>query len=183
MRKAFADYNDVLVALNEHNMEAFDYLYEDARVWLYGVAYSIIEDESASQDLVQDFFIDFWKQRLYQNIKFNLKGYLVRSVRHRALNYIARSEFRNRPVSLFQYLTALFIPPSRIEQLQTQEAIQAALKKVSKSSAEVFSLHYVKGLSHAQIAEKLGVSPHTVRNHVSKALRILRSELKNVHQQ
>ncbi len=77
--------NDVLAALKTHQVWAFTYIYNDAKVWLYSMAYNIIEDETAAQDLVQELFIDFWEQRLYLQVNSSLKGYLIRSVKHRSI--------------------------------------------------------------------------------------------------
>lgn len=180
IKKEFADYNELLVALKKQDIEAFDFLYTDTRVWLYGVVYNILQDDQVSQDLVQDFFIDFWEFRLYNQIESSLKGYLIKSLTNRAFNLLDKKNTQHKLQNDFIYPANIIMPALQMERDQLGSAIKQALKHVPAASAHAFTLHYISGLTHVQIAEQLSISPHTVRNHISKALKILRSELKNV---
>lgn len=172
------DYSTILQRLQLRDRKAFDELYLATRVTLYVIAFDILEEETAAQDLVQDFFIDFWQQELSKNVESNLKGYLFRSIHNRALSLKKKWQVRQRGESSMPH-PEMVIQPSNIEQAQLGNAISRALEKVPKGAAEIFLLHYSEAISHADIADKLAISPHTVRNQIAKALRILREELKN----
>lgn len=179
MRTAPLDYTSLLQRLQAQDRMAFDLLYRDTRVTLFVVALDILEDETAAQDLVQDFFIDFWQRELYRQVESSLKGYLLRAIRNRAIKLL-KKEQTQRKLQFAWGLPESLVPPSqRMERDQLAAAIAVALAKVPVKAAEVFILHYVEALSHAQIATQLNISVHTVRNQVAKALRILRKELKN----
>lgn len=173
------DYNALLKQLQKRDRQAFDLLYRDMRVTLYVVAMSILEDEPVAQDLVQEFFIDFWHQQLHLQIESSLKGYMVRSVRNRSFKLLKKQQTRRRRQSAIPAPEELLPPSQRLEHAELMAAIHRALKKVPKGAAEVFTLYYTEALSYAQIAEKLHISVHTVRNQLARALRILRKELKN----
>lgn len=173
------DYTALLKRLQAGDRKAFDLLYGDTRVTLYVVALDILEEETAAQDLVQDFFIDFWQQERCHQIESSLKGYLLRAVRNRALKHLKKQQTRLRHQSAMPAPEYLTLPAQHLEQEQLGAAIAAALEKVPKGAAQIFSLHYMEGISHAAIAVQLGISTHTVRNQIAKALRILRKELKN----
>jgi len=173
------DYTALLKRLQARDRGAFDLLYQDTRVTLYVVALDILEDEMTAQDLVQDFFIDFWQRELYTQIESSLKGYLLRAVRNRALKLLRKMQTQMRRQSAVSVPDGLVPPTQRLEREQLRIAIAAALKKVPQGAAQIFSFHYMEALSHAQIANRLGISTHTVRNQIAKALRILRKELKN----
>lgn len=172
--------NNVLGGLKAREEWAFEELYSSTRTWLFTVAYKLIGEETDAQDVVQEFFTDFWEKRLYNKVETNLKGYLLQSVRNRSINYSKKKKFeQTRARSLVQDISHI-IPSIKIERDQLEQAIDNALKKVPKMSAEVFKLHYLEGLSHLQIVKKQNVTRQTVRNQISQALKILRKELKNI---
>jgi RNA polymerase sigma-70 factor (ECF subfamily) len=55
--------------------------------------------------------------------------------------------------------------------------VEAALGRLGHTDREVLVLHYVNDLSHAEIAEALGLSEDAVRQRKSRALRSLRAVL------
>lgn len=179
MEREFSNYSLALSKLKKNDLRAFEYLYENMRPLLYGIAYDIVQDDAASKDLVQDFFIDFWNLKLYNQVNVSLKNYLIKSVAHRAFNFLDKRNTEKRLKSSYIYISEVS-PTYKLEQHQTSSLINNALKKVPPGASEVFTLHYIDELSHLQIAEKLGLSAYTVRNQISKALKILRVELKKL---
>lgn len=177
MHKAFTDYNQVLAQLQKDDLNAFEALYKETRVLLYGVAYELIQDEPASRDLVQDFFIDFWNQKMYRKVNVSLKNFLITCISNRAFNFLDKRNTENRLKSR-QVFPSEIQPVYITEQTQLKEMIENALEKVPEGAARIFILHYMDGLSHLQIAEHLQISPYTVRNQISKALKTLRTLLK-----
>jgi RNA polymerase sigma-70 factor (family 1) len=177
MRSEFPE--EVIAALRNRKLWAFDHIYNTARVWLYTKAYDIVQDESAAQDLVQDLFIDFWEQKRYINIATSINGYLLNSIRNRAYNYVKRRNALNVKNAALEHATSL-APVFNMEQTELKTSITKAMAKVPLAAAEAFHLHYIERLSHKEIAEIQGVSKNTVRNQISSALKILRNELKNV---
>jgi len=60
---------------------------------------------------------------------------------------------------------------------QLSDAVRSALADLPPRRREVFSLARFHGLSYAEIAETLDVSPQTVANQMSAALSTLRKQL------
>jgi RNA polymerase sigma-70 factor (ECF subfamily) len=58
-------------------------------------------------------------------------------------------------------------------------AIDNAIKILPTQCQRVFKMSRFQQLSYSQIATQLNISTNTVENHVSKALRLLRVELKD----
>ncbi len=171
--------NNVLIGLKAREEWAFDHIYSSNRAWLYTIAYKIIGEEADAQDVVQEFFTDLWGKQLYNNVESNLKGYLLQSIRNRALNYIKKRKFDKQIAKSLIHEVSYIVPSIKAERDQLEKVIEEALSKIPRASAEVFALHYIEGLSHPQIAKKQNVSRQTVRNQISQALKILRKELKN----
>lgn len=65
-------------------------------------------------------------------------------------------------------------------QTETQIKIQQAIEKLPEKCRQVFQLSRFDELKYKEIAEKMGISIKTVEVHMSKALKILRKELKEL---
>ncbi|MGC4233631.1 MAG: sigma-70 family RNA polymerase sigma factor [Niabella sp.] len=178
MTYGLLDYSQLLQRLKHHDQEAFNILYEHARKRLYVLAYSITNDEAASKDIIQDFFIDFWENKLFLNITKTLEGYLMFAIRNRALKYNqAQASLLKRTQSLPLPSNAKFL--NRIEHKELKTEIFQAIGRLPPMAEKVFKMHYLDHLSHAQIAEQLHISKSTVSSHMDRALKELRIVLKN----
>ncbi len=182
MQQEYADFDVLLKKLQIPDWEAFDYLYLHARDRLYLLAYTILKEETAAQDLVQDFFIDLWKRQLFLNIQSNLKGYLLRSIRNRAYAYLDKQATQKKLKMQFDYLESKQHSISKkVENDELGKELDTAIAKLPPMPATVFQLHYIHQLSHSRIAEHLHISKSTVSGHMDKALRLLRLELKKLN--
>jgi len=69
-------------------------------------------------------------------------------------------------------------PAELFEQRELRVAIDRAVHSLSERRREVFVLGYFHSLSYVQIAETVGISPATVKNHMAAALADLRAALR-----
>ena len=76
--------------------------------------------------------------------------------------------------------TDLVFENNSMTQSETQVKIQDALDKLPEKCKQVFELSRFEELKYKEIAEKLGISIKTVEVQISKALKILRVELKDL---
>ena len=146
---------------------------------LYTHAYLKLQDREEARDAVQEVFSMLWSKRESIDFQSNVSGYLYTALRNRVLNifsknkiragYIASlSDYRKNYCSETDYLT-------RTNQLKA--IVEKEIKNMPEKMREVFSLSRNHHLSHREIAEKLGISENTVKNHVHGALKILRTKL------
>jgi RNA polymerase sigma-70 factor (ECF subfamily) len=178
---------DQLKAGNQH---AFSEFYTRYRKYLMVVAVSLLADEMEAQDLVQEFFIDFWQKQLFNRIDpgYNngegeiFKGYIHRAVYNRCLDRLSRHKSRQQRIENMPAPDIMCPPEYRIENREWQQqlgtSLQAAIDKVPPMSAKVFQLAYIQHKSRLEIATMMGVSPNTVKNQLVRAVKILRSHLK-----
>ena len=177
------DYNGLLERLKASDIDAFGELYAHARERLFVYAFAIVKDESAAQDIVQELFVDFWENRLFRQIQTGLIAYLVRSVRNRCFDYKKQEQNRARlRKDHFRGNSEEGIIPvlEAIEAGELGAAIENAIDLLPPMPAKVFRLHYIEKLNYTEIAERLQISPNTVSNHMTRALKDLRENLKNI---
>jgi len=180
----------LLQQLKAGSPEAFAACYEKYRRYLMIVANSLLDDEMEAQDLVQEFFIDFWERKLYMKIDPGqsksetvvIKGYIHRIVYNRCMDKLGLRKSKQKRMADMPVPEEACGPEIRmeIEQWQQQLAwsINSAISKVPPMSARVFELSYRQHKSRLQVAMEMGVSPHTVKNQLVRAIKILRNHLK-----
>lgn len=155
----------------------FNYYYPGLCVFAQQISSVSLED---SKNLVQDVFLKFWNDREKLTINTSVRSYLFVSVKNRCFDFIKQA---NRKGSLHH--TELDNIDLADESIQTfvlneLEAIfQTSLNKLPDRCREVFELSRFDGLKNKEIAKQLSISEKTVENQMTKALRILKTEMKD----
>lgn len=179
----------ILKRLQSGDKEAFKLFYEKHRRYLMVMATSILKDEMEAQDLVQEFFTDFWQKQLYNRISLaapgaSINGYVNRAVYNRCLDRLEKKSNEQKRVKDMRLQTDTASHEDNIQrsewQLELSEALQKAIAEVPPQSAKVFEMAFVQHKSRQEIAAELDISPHTVKNQLQRAIKILRTKLKKV---
>ncbi len=147
---------------------------------LCSYAYSILRNMDEAEDVVQKMFCKLWEQRNKLTIKTSVKSYLYRSVHNSCINKIKQAKTRAEHNQHYLYgMPNKTVDVGSIEYSELQLQIGKALEKLPPKCREVFELSRIQQLSYAEIASKLDISTNTVENHIAKALKLLRSSLKD----
>jgi RNA polymerase sigma-70 factor (family 1) len=179
----------ILERLKSGDKEAFRLFYEKHRRYLMVMATSILKDEMEAQDLVQDFFTDFWQKQLYNRIKLDvpgtsINGYVNRAVYNRCLDRLKQKNSEQKRINTMGVCTETGSHEDCIQRREWQselsEALQRAIGEVPPQSVKVFEMAFVQHKSRQEIATELSISPHTVKNQLQRAIKILRAKLKKV---
>ncbi len=154
----------------------FKKYYQDLFLW----ANSIVKDAEAAEDIVQDFFVDFWEKKRFKGVTTNLQSYIFRSVRNTCLNYIEREQ---KLLHDIEHLEEKEAPPkANANIIENSQLIYSAINELPERCREVFILCCVNGYTYNEAAEDLGVTINTVRTHMVRAFKFLREKLKSPHQ-
>jgi len=176
MSDNYSDNEVLLQGLRNNDLKAFEYLYRNARNRLFVLALSILDDEYSARDLVQDFFIDLWYFHIFESITTSLNAYLFQSVRNRSYNL--KEKFRTQNKLKQSYITPEPDMRYPLENEELGQLINRAIDQLPTMAGKVFRMQYLDKLTHVEIAAKLGISKHTVSNHMDRALKELRATLK-----
>ena len=140
-----------------------------------------------STDIVQDVFLKVWDRRETISVSDSLRPYLLKAIYNRALNSIRgtsyRQQYRNEFSERIERLSSQTYDPDANEVIRKlylkddMAAIEDAVRLLPDRCRQIFRMSYIDGMSHKEIALKLGITVSTVDNHIYKALKMLRDNL------
>lgn len=167
--------NDTIIKLE------FENLFREHFTGLCYFAQKYLGDLDSSKEIVHNVFIKLWENRHSFEWEKPAKSYLFTSVYNRSMNFIrdnkkfASAEDEESQSALLE--TGEFTDTMEVAELEGH--IQQALKKLPEKCREVFELNRFQGKRYAEIAEHLNISVKTVETQMSKALKIMKEELKD----
>lgn len=148
---------------------------------LCNYAYSFLNDKDEAEEVVQSAFIGVWDKRNSIEIQTSMKSYLYRMVRNSCLNVIKHSNVRKQHVrhamaggEPMEENASQFVISGELE-----GKIREAMKQLPEQCRLVFQLSRFEELKYSEIADQLNISVKTVENHMGKALKIMRLQLKD----
>jgi len=171
--------SDIVELLHSQDEKAIELLFDRFFDYLCGIVYRVVHDYEAARDVVQDLFFDLWKKRESIRIETALRPYLRRAAVNRGLNYLKKQ----RIVKSGNEDAALEIPGDEItgqmqlEHEELEKRLFSAIEQLPPRCKIVFSMSRFENLSYQEIADTLGISIKTVENQISKALKVLRSQI------
>lgn len=176
MYQSYSD-EQLLSLLKDSDIAAFNMVYDRYSRLLYLYILSKTDRGETSKDLLQDLFATLWEKRCTLDIHLSLKSYLYQCVRHKIIDLYRRdSTYRKYLQQLIEHFDA---QPHNIVDTYDYKAraheVFEAINQLPARMKEIFMLSRFENLSIEQIAARLDLSQQTVKNQISKALKILRT--------
>jgi RNA polymerase sigma-70 factor (family 1) len=165
--------NELLHCIASGDQRAFATLFDRHWKKLYHAALNVVEDRDAAEDIVQDCFISLWEKSSHKHIE-NVGGYLFKSVKYACFMYLRSGTISRK---YLDHINKLAFDNSTEEDFyaqELQEVLDSSIATLPEKCREIFYLSRFEFLPNKQIAEQLHISPKTVENQITKALRILR---------
>jgi RNA polymerase sigma-70 factor (ECF subfamily) len=163
---------------------AFAMLFERYYDALCAFAAGYTASHAEAEEIVEDLFVRLWELREQLEIRGSLKSYLYMATRNRALNHAreARTEIQRIEDARFDAAAPAMGQPALAldEELHLADfarAVVSAVDGLPARTRQVFLLHRQHGLTYAEIAAALEISPKTVENLLGRALKHLRARL------
>ncbi|MCG8321239.1 MAG: RNA polymerase sigma-70 factor [Cytophagales bacterium] len=159
------------------DLTSFESIYKSYYKQLCGLAFNIIGDQSASEDVVQNLFIKIWNKR-DMIVVSDINAYVKKSTINASLNYLKSS--KSRTIVSLASLTdhSDNVTEKKVKLNELQQRIDLAIKRLPPKCQLIFNLSRFEHMSGSEIAKHLGVSKKTVDNQIGIALKKLREELK-----
>ncbi|MDG1330957.1 MAG: RNA polymerase sigma-70 factor [Crocinitomicaceae bacterium] len=133
-----------------------------------------------AEDIVQESFIKLW-ENCAKVIPSKAKSYLYTLASNAFKNDIAHMKVRMKYAeSGVAEKTNIETPEFKMEEDEFKERLQNAIAELVPTQREVFLMNRIDKKKYAEIAEELGISVKAVEKRMGKALKILRSKIKEL---
>ena len=172
---------DLLVRVRAGDGADFELLYDRHNRAAYGLAYRILGEAGAAEDVVQDAFLTVWRQAAtYGPQRGTVRAWLLAIVHHRAIDHVRRRSYREERQ---QALDAVADPPDSADTWeQARQSVEGrhvreALEQLPPDQRRSITLAYFGGYTHDEIARQLGVPLGTVKGRLRIGLQKMRGYL------
>jgi RNA polymerase sigma factor, sigma-70 family/RNA polymerase sigma-70 factor, Bacteroides expansion family 1 len=166
------------IAFND-DQQAFKELFFDFYPSLCLFAGRYILSPETCEDIVQDTFFNIWKNRKNIEITSSFRNLLITSVKNSCTDYLRKQSIRQSYAEKQISAETIDTPEEvyTIKELETM--LSSAMEKLPANIRKAFELSRFENMTYNRIAEEMAVSPKTVEAYISKALSLLRAELKD----
>lgn len=157
----------------------FEQMFREHFTGLVFFARKYTGDLDSAKEIVHAVFVRIWENRTGFDWEKPPKSYLFTAVYNRSMNHLR--DMRRFSSQEDVQLTADKAGTVYAHELETAELelrIQDSIGRLPDMCRKVFELSRLEGRKYPEIAEMLHISVKTVESHMSKALSLLREDLK-----
>jgi RNA polymerase sigma-70 factor (ECF subfamily) len=138
----------------------------------YGLALRILRDATEAEDVVQEVFVQAWRQASrYDAGRGSPEAWLCTIARSRALDRLRRRTARREEPSEAAPL------PSGAPRTEEALAVRTALQGLPEDQRRALELAYYEGLTQSEIARRLGEPLGTIKTRIRTGMIRLRETL------
>ena len=168
--------------VSQGDLDALAELYDRHARAVYSLARRIVSDQADAEEVVQDVFTQVWRHSArYDRARASVAGWVLMMTRARAIDRVrarqSRPDTRAGDAALPNLPAAMVSQESRVITRQHVQALTGAIGTLPDTLRTPIELAYYEGLTHAEIATRLGEPLGTVKTRMRAALTRLRGAM------
>lgn len=174
---------DLMPLLGAKDATAFEVFYDRHAGAAYSLAYRIVGDRQAAEDVTQEALLSIWRSGArFDRARGSVRGWTLGIVRNRAIDHLRRDAGR-APKLAFDPEEALEKRPSEeftdVEALrrETSREVKVALSDLPDDQSRVIQLAFFGGFSHSEIAKMLNQPLGTIKGRMRLGMEKIRASL------
>lgn len=143
------------------------------------LAVRFVHDLDMAREIAQQTFVNLYEKKDYLEVKSSLKAYLMQSVRNSCLNHLSQNQTRQKHHKLILHSqTGSADQHDHLEYSELEHKIYKIIESLPEKCKLIFKMNRFDGKKNKDIADELNISKRTVETQISKALKILRAEIR-----
>ncbi|HVB65805.1 MAG TPA: sigma-70 family RNA polymerase sigma factor [Nitrolancea sp.] len=165
----------------DRDQPAMAELYDRYARPVYSLAFHVLREQRAAEDVVQDVFLGFWNRPFtYVDARGTFGPWILRVARNRSIDVLRKRSRERSPgddeyASLFE--ERIIDPePEPGDQVWTQavaQQVRTAMLELNEAQRQVIELAYFYGMTQSEMADHLSIPLGTIKTRVRTALRRL----------
>ena len=170
----------LLARVVDRDERAVEALYERYAGPIYSLARQVTNADRFAQDVVQEVFVAVWRDAArYDPAKGSVGPWLFSLARHKAIDLIRReANVRKRTADVDLELEHADEDTDDAAWLRIRrDSVHAAIRELTPLQREALDLAFFHGLTHVEVADRLGIPLGTAKTRIRSALLRLREVL------
>jgi RNA polymerase sigma-70 factor (ECF subfamily) len=169
---------DLISLVGHGDANAFATLYERHSRAAYSLAYRMMGEKQAAEDLVQDALLKVWRGAgSYRTERGSVRTWVLSIVHNRGIDQLRSLASRRRTQEKVEASAPTFQPSEAFAETwrnYQREEVRKALSTLPPEQVKILELAYFSGYTHVEIAELLGLPQGTVKGRMRLGLKKLR---------
>ncbi|HVF55550.1 MAG TPA: sigma-70 family RNA polymerase sigma factor [Pyrinomonadaceae bacterium] len=163
-------------------------LYETTSRLVYGLALRILRDAGAAEEVLLDVYTQVWRKAgAYQKGRGTPLSWLTTIARSRAIDRLRAGRYERQRSEQLESETqgahaATIHVGDEMQAHETRASVRSALGELPPEQREVIELAYYGGMSHSEIAARLGQPLGTVKTRTRLGMMRLRELLRPAYE-
>lgn len=155
---------------------AFRQLYKLESGALYGVALRITRQAAMANDVLHDAMLQVWRNAgQFDAARGSGRAWVLSLVRYRAIDAARRAGRETLMPDLPDLLDPQLDPFERLAETRDGHMLEHCLGRIEDRPRNLVELAFIEGLTHAQVAARVGEPLGTVKSVIRRTLAALRS--------
>lgn len=165
---------NIVEEIRAGNKAVFERTYHEYHQRLYFFVLKRTSSVDMAEEVIQQTFIKLWETRQNLSSDFPIAIQLARITRTMLIDVLRRKAVERRALNYIGTQIAVVSSDDPILEKELNQKVKTAIDSLPPVCKTIFMLNREDGLSYKQIARQLSISPKTVENQISKALKIMR---------
>lgn len=171
----------LILLLKDDSEYAFQLIFDKHRNRIYKTAIKFLKSPIIAQDVVQDVFLKLWFERKNINENKPLEAWLFTVAKHHILNKLRKIANDWKAIDNLSHHSILVDNNTdhKLIEGEYQVQLKQSISKLSEQQKTAFLLSRNEKLTYDQIGQKMGISPLTVKTHLSRALLSIKKDFES----
>ncbi len=164
--------------IKKGDVSAFERLFNLYSESMLDFAVIFVKSPQIAEDIVQEVFVNVWKNKKKLNPSLKIKAYLFKSVKNQSLKYFRHEKTeRQSEDHIAAVLEPVKRPDEEISENEFTAEVQKAVNELPEKCRAIFAMNRYSGLTYSEIAKIQDVSINTVKTQMARAFKFLRNRL------
>lgn len=172
-------YNELVERLKKGDLEAFDLIYGIYAGKLHAFGMRYLKSAAEAEELVQSVFLKLWENHRRIDLSLSFRSYLFTIAYNDICKLFRRQGYLQKYVieTLYENRQSTSATEEGTEYQSVLGEVQRLLGTLPESQRKAFIMSKIEGKTSKEVATLLGLSPGTVDNYISGALKMLRGKI------
>ena len=173
---------EIISRMKKDDKSAMDELFSNYYHRLFHFSKSILKIENEIDDILQEVFVKIWLNRHKIDNAETFNAFIYTVTKNEVLNLI-RTNLRNQTFRDELYLKSVaeeYHLQNETEFNELKAGIDKIVANLPPKRQQVFILSRTEGLTNKEIAQQLNISDKTVEDHITHAIKQIKSSMKEM---